>query len=130
MNHKTLNWNDACRLRDEGQEVPAELAPNGWSQTSLPKPIAQRKHGTKTDAAIEQTNRELIIALAGLLEFCKGNRGNREGNPYLKPEVKAALKALARASGVSNNVSNCSWMDVDTAELSAGTWTPNEHQTA
>lgn len=33
-------------------------------------------------------------ALIDLLEFAKGNRGSREGNPYLKPEVKAAVAVL------------------------------------
>jgi hypothetical protein len=32
--------------------------------------------------------------LKNLLAYAVGNRGSREGNPYMKPEVKAAAKAL------------------------------------
>jgi hypothetical protein len=32
--------------------------------------------------------------LTDLLEYSVGNRGSREGNPYLKKEVYAAAKAL------------------------------------
>lgn len=33
-------------------------------------------------------------ALGNLCQFVAGNRGNRDGNPYAKPEMKDALTAL------------------------------------
>lgn len=36
---KKLNWNDACRMRDDGLKVPEHLRPNGWNENSLPKRI-------------------------------------------------------------------------------------------
>lgn len=41
---------------------------------------------------------KLHEALGNLVQFCVGNRGSREGNPYCKPEVKAALDALFYAA--------------------------------
>ena len=37
-----LNWNDACRMRDDGLEVPINLRPKNWKITSLPKHIRMR----------------------------------------------------------------------------------------
>jgi hypothetical protein len=33
-------------------------------------------------------------ALKELLEYAKGNRGSREGNPYFKSEIKRAMRVL------------------------------------
>jgi len=41
-----------------------------------------------------------IKVLCDLLEWAKGNRGSKEGNPYLMPEVKAALQHLADLQGI------------------------------
>lgn len=35
-------------------------------------------------------------ALENLLEYTVGNRGSREGNPYMKPEVKTAARLLKK----------------------------------
>lgn len=40
--------------------------------------------------------------LCEMLEWAKGNRGSRKGNPYMIAEVKAALKHLARERGFSD----------------------------
>jgi len=47
---------------------------------------------------------ELSWALANLLEWAKGLRGTRRGNPYLVPEVAAALTVLAKQTCHSGNV--------------------------
>ena len=62
-----------------------------------------------TDAreALEGT----IKALANVLEYAKGNRGNMNGNPYCVPEIEAALKHLAKLEGREE------WLDVDTKAL-------------
>ena len=59
----------------------------------------------------KQNKNELIKALANLLEWAKGNRGSKSGNPYLFPEVKNALKVLGKLQGVN-------YLDVDTKKLS------------
>ena len=58
-----------------------------------------------------QNKNELIKALANLLEWAKGNRGSKSGNPYGFPEVKRALEVLGKIEGVN-------YMDVDTKKLS------------
>lgn len=50
--------------------------------------------------------------LANLLEFVKGNRGPKQGNPYGIPEVEEALKHLAKLEGISD------YLNVDTRKLS------------
>lgn len=50
--------------------------------------------------------------LANLLEFVKGNRGPKQGNPYGIPEVKEALKHLAKLEGTVD------YLNVDTRKLS------------
>ena len=47
-------------------------------------------------------------ALANLLEWAKGKRGTKEGNPYCIKEVKEALKVLAEIDGIAD------YLDVDT----------------
>jgi len=42
-----------------------------------------------------KASKKTITVLCDLLEWAKGNRGSKEGNPYLIPEVKAALQHLA-----------------------------------
>ena len=43
-----------------------------------------------------------------LLEWAKGNRGAKTGNPYCSPEVRHALKTLASIQGVKD------YLDADT----------------
>jgi len=47
-------------------------------------------------------NKKTIKVLCDLLELVKGNRGSKEGNPYLIPEVKAALQHLADLQGIKD----------------------------
>jgi hypothetical protein len=42
-------------------------------------------------------------ALKDLLEYAVGNRGSREGNPYMKEEVKQATIALGEAKMVTDS---------------------------
>ena len=49
-------------------------------------------------------------ALCNLLEWAKGNRGSRCGNPYCVPEVRDALKVLARMQGLDES----RWLDAET----------------
>ncbi len=37
--------------------------------------------------------------LMDVLEWAKGNRGSKSGNPYMIPEIKSALKHLAKIQG-------------------------------
>ena len=53
-------------------------------------------------------------ALQNLLEWAKGNRGAREGNPYCKPEVRQALKVLASIQGKKD------YLDAATAPQAEG----------
>jgi hypothetical protein len=59
----------------------------------------------------EQASNPIVRALADVLEWAKGNRGPKTGNPYGIPEVKNALKVLAREQGIGD------YFDVDTARL-------------
>lgn len=45
-----------------------------------------------------------VTVLCDLLEWAKGNRGAKSGNPYLIPEIKAALKHLARLQGIDDHL--------------------------
>ena len=54
---------------------------------------------------------KLRAKLAGLLEWAKGKRGSKHGNPYSVPEFKAALQLLAELDGVEE------WQNVDTAKI-------------
>ncbi len=65
----------------------------------------------ETILRLRNENYMLIKSLASLLEWAKGNRGTREGNPYGKPEVKDGLKTLAHITGDSD------YLDVDTEKL-------------
>ena len=47
-----------------------------------------------------KASKKTITVLCDLLEWAKGNRGCKEGNPYLIPEVKAALQHLADIQGI------------------------------
>ncbi len=69
----------------------------------------------------QQDNATLIAAapamyeaLQNLLEWAKGNRGAREGNPYCKPEVRQALKVLASIQGKKD------YLDADTVSQAEG----------
>ena len=48
---------------------------------------------------MKRPNKKTVKALCDLLEWAKGNRGSKDGNPYMMPEVKAALKHLADLQG-------------------------------
>jgi len=52
----------------------------------------------------------LICALCDVLEWAKGNRGRRDGNPYCVPEVIKALATLKIVTGYPGD-----FLDVDTA---------------
>ena len=63
---------------------------------------------TGTNACV-QANAHLIAAapamyktIQHLLEWAKGNRGSKTGNPYCIPEVRHALKTLASIQGVKD----------------------------
>lgn len=55
-----------------------------------------------------------IYHLANVLEWAKGNRGPKTGNPYGIPEIKEALVFLAELEGIE------SYLDVNTKKLSEG----------
>jgi len=65
--------------------------------------------------AIDETiaiQSELVHHLANVLEFVKGNRGTKQGNPYDFTEIKDALKHLAKLEGTID------YLNVDTRKLS------------
>jgi|WetSurSiteA1Bulk_404760.scaffolds.fasta_scaffold00038_72 hypothetical protein len=65
--------------------------------------------------------KELIKAMANLLEWAKGNRGPKDINPYMVPEVKQALELLSDLVG-EDDVKG-TWKDylvVDTKALAEG----------
>ena len=71
--------------------------------------------------ACVQANAHLIAAapamyeaVQNLLEFIKGNRGAREGNPYCNAEVRQALKVLAAIQGKKD------YLDADTLPQAEG----------
>lgn len=51
---------------------------------------------------MKRANKETIKHLCEVLEWAKGMRGSKTGNPYLIPEVKAALKHLADLQGIND----------------------------
>lgn len=81
-------------------------------KNGVPQTIAQfsdkNSSVRQADADFYAASPDLETALMNLLEWAKGNRGNKRVNPYGVPEVKAALKVLARIQGVSD------WMHADT----------------
>lgn len=58
----------------------------------------------------DSCEQELTSTLCDLLEWAKGNRGTKSGNPYTIPEVKDALTLLAKIQGVEN------YLDAKTSE--------------
>jgi hypothetical protein len=56
---------------------------------------------------------DLVRNLANLLEWAKGNRGERDCNPYCVPEVIEALKCLRSVLGKEQ-----SYQEIDTEFLS------------
>jgi len=52
--------------------------------------------------------------LANVIEWAKGNRGKKDGNPWSVPEVRAALEHLAETGAAEN------WMDVNTRHIAEG----------
>jgi hypothetical protein len=61
------------------------------------------------NAELDKTKVLAIAHLCNVLEWAKGNRGSKSGNPYLVPEIGAALKFLADLQGVD------SYLDARTA---------------
>ena len=68
----------------------------------------------KRDVHILAAAPAMYDALQNLLEWAKGNREAREGNPYCKPEVRQALKVLASIQGKKD----C--LDAETAPQAEG----------
>ncbi len=69
--------------------------------------------GDKTVLGLYRTianivNKDIMFHLCEVLEWAKGQRGRKDGNPYLMPEIKAALKHLAQLQGISD------WLDART----------------
>jgi hypothetical protein len=56
----------------------------------------------------------MYTAIQHLLEWAKGNRGSKTGNPYCIPEVRHALKTLASIQGVKD------YLDADTTVEGGG----------
>ena len=49
-----------------------------------------------------KANKTTVYHLCEVLEWAKGNRGSKSGNPYLIPEIKNALKHLAELQGIND----------------------------
>jgi hypothetical protein len=62
----------------------------------------------------------MYTAIQHLLEWAKGNRGSKTGNPYCIPEVRHALKTLASIQGVKD------YLDADTT-VEGGPMTPSQN---
>lgn len=54
--------------------------------------------------------------LAAVIEWAKGNRGNRSGSPYSVPEISAALELFADGITAESG-RGCDKYDVDTAAI-------------
>ena len=83
--------------------------------------IVDEKTGANIAVAYDRKHAPLLAAapamydaLQNLLEWAKGNRGVKEGNPYCKPEVRQALKVLASIQGKKD------YLDADTASQAEG----------
>lgn len=59
-------------------------------------------------ATEERARGKAELCLMDLLEWAKGNRGTKQGNPYSIPEVESGLKALAKLQGRTD------WFDAET----------------
>ena len=68
----------------------------------------------EANAALIAAAPAMYEAVQNLLEFIKGNRGAREGNPYCKAEVRQALKVLAAIQGKKD------YLDADTLPQAEG----------
>ena len=77
-----------CRTREENA---ADLA---YDETRAP--------------TAEDSGPELYMALCNLIEWAKGSRGPKTGNPYEIPEVKRGLEVIAKIQGIDN------YLDADT----------------
>jgi hypothetical protein len=51
---------------------------------------------------MKRANGQTVFHLQEVLEWAKGNRGSKEGNPYCFPEIKGALKHLAELQGITD----------------------------
>ena len=69
---------------------------------------------SQANAALIAAAPAMYEALQNLLEWAKGNREAREGNPYCKPEVRQALKVLASIQGKKD------YLDAETAPQAEG----------
>jgi len=57
---------------------------------------------TQRDALLIAAAPAMYTTIQHLLEWAKGNRGAKTGNPYCIPEVRHALKTLASIQGVND----------------------------
>ena len=62
----------------------------------------------RANAALIAAAPVMYKTIQHLLEWAKGNRGSKTGNPYCIPEVRHALKTLASIQGVKD------YLDADT----------------
>lgn len=89
----TIGYDDALGVEDNHHAAALALAIKmGWEKYG--KLISG---GTETGFVFvfEPKACQLMRdALGNLCQFVAGNRGNRDGNPYAKPEMKDALTAL------------------------------------
>lgn len=60
------------------------------------------------NAELDKTKVLALAHLCNVLEWAKGNRGSKDGNPYLVPEIEAALRFLGKLQGVD-------WVDATDA---------------
>ena len=51
---------------------------------------------------MKRASKKTIHHLCEVLEWAKGNRGSKSGNPYMIPEIKEALKHLAELQGIKD----------------------------
>ena len=96
--------------------------PGPWHVGLKPGPMVYGPQGEQIVGLNVMLDREEVLANAKfiataptmyeaiqhLLEWAKGNRGAKTGNPYCVPEVRHALKTLASIQGVKD------YLDADT----------------
>ena len=72
------------------------------------KPSIATYIDNEADARLFAAAPAMYTTIQHLLEWAKGNRGAKTGNPYCIPEVRHALKTLAAIQGVND------YIDADT----------------
>ena len=101
---------------------PVKHTPGPWHVGLKPGPMVYGPQGEQIvginvmlDCDEVLANAKFIAAapamyktIQHLLEWAKGNRGAKTGNPYCIPEVRHALKTLASIQGVKD------YLDADT----------------